>query len=354
MSQTFSVVMPVRNAGPYLDDAIQSILAQSRGDFEFIIGDDGSTDGSRERARDWARRDDRIRTVALSDCGLGPAGSSNLVAREAKYPIVARMDADDVSRSDRFERQLAALGAHPDAVLVGSLFDWIDAKGRLTRRRDRSVLIRAGCRSPFAHGSIMYRREAFERAGGYREHCNYFEDFDLFLRMARHGRVLIIPEPLFAYRYSKSSGRLAASEHRVEDALNYYFHCLEEYSPAAEQFPPERRHDERPISPTVIVSLGTQRLWSGHRPSILARLRERCDLGLDGPSVRALLWAIWAAASPGSLRACYRTTSRWRDVMAGRVVDDAGLYEWTPSVRIPRARTDVATRPELAEAIAAE
>ena len=78
--------MPVHNGLPHLDEAIESILVQTFDDFEFVIVDDASTDGSRERLRDWARRDGRIRLIELDD-KLGPAMSSDRAASEAKTPI---------------------------------------------------------------------------------------------------------------------------------------------------------------------------------------------------------------------------------------------------------------------------
>src|SRR3954447_9691746 len=91
-----SVVMPVRNALPYLDAAVESILGQTFRDFEFVILDDASTDGSTERLRHWASRDARIRLLEESR-NLGPVLSSERVARAARAPVVARMDADDIS-----------------------------------------------------------------------------------------------------------------------------------------------------------------------------------------------------------------------------------------------------------------
>ena len=100
-----SIVMPVKNAMPFLDVAIASIIDQSFADFELVIGNDGSTDGSTELLRDWAQRDPRIRLLERIDSG-GPVGSSNWVANAAKALIVARMDADDIALPHRLERQL--------------------------------------------------------------------------------------------------------------------------------------------------------------------------------------------------------------------------------------------------------
>src|SRR6185369_14969127 len=113
-----SVVMPVHNALPYLDAAVESILSQTFGEFEFVILDDASTDGSTERLRQWASRDPRIRLIE-EPRNLGPAGSSERVARAASAPIVARTDADDICYPTRLAEQLDVLGRFPDVGVVG-------------------------------------------------------------------------------------------------------------------------------------------------------------------------------------------------------------------------------------------
>src|SRR5438445_13136781 len=93
-SNLISVVMPVYNALPHLDAAVRSILDQDFSDFEFVILDDASTDGSTERLGEWAAADGRIRLLE-SERNLGPVGSSNLIVEQARAPLIARMDADD-------------------------------------------------------------------------------------------------------------------------------------------------------------------------------------------------------------------------------------------------------------------
>src|SRR6476660_134203 len=131
-----SVVMPVYNAVPFLDDSISSILEQSFRDFEFVILDDLSTDGSLARLREWAARDERIR-VHESDKRLGLSGSSNAVVAQARAAVVARMDADDSAHPRRRERQWRVIQSSPDVAVVGSLCNGIDSRGREVRPRDR-------------------------------------------------------------------------------------------------------------------------------------------------------------------------------------------------------------------------
>ena len=136
-----SVVMPVHNALPFLDESIGTIVNQTFTDFEFVIMDDGSTDGSERVLRAWEKKDDRIR-VFQSDHKLGLAGSSNLVVSKARGRLIARMDADDISHPDRLRRQREVFKSRDDVVVVGTLCEGIDAKGRPVRPRDRWRLVR--------------------------------------------------------------------------------------------------------------------------------------------------------------------------------------------------------------------
>lgn len=201
-----SVVMPVYNALPFLDQSINSILTQTFSNFEFVIFDDGSTDGSVERLRHWATRDSRIH-LHESKTRLGLSGSSNAVVANARAPIVARMDADDVAHPDRLKRQWEIIENRPDVAVVGTLCIGIDASGREVRPRDRWRLVRRSVYIPFPHGSAMFRREVFERVGGY-DDTLHGEDQILFLKMAAHGRVLTLPDVLYSYRYHTKNATL--------------------------------------------------------------------------------------------------------------------------------------------------
>src|SRR6266849_4896317 len=149
-----SVVMPVYNALPFLDESIRSILEQTLSDFEFVILDDASTDGSVERLREWSPRDGRIR-LHESRQRLGLSGSSNAVVAKARAPIVARMDADDIAHPDRLRRQWNIMESRPDVAVIGALCNGIDASGREVRPRDRWRLLRRSVFIPFPHGSAM-------------------------------------------------------------------------------------------------------------------------------------------------------------------------------------------------------
>src|SRR6266576_1910054 len=143
-----SVVMPVHNALPFLDQSIRSILEQTLTDFEFVILDDASVDGSVELLREWSLRDKRIHLYE-SKKRLGLSGSSNAVVAKARASIVARMDADDIAHPDRLRRQWNIIEGRPDVVVIGALCQGIDAGGRQVRPRDRWRLVRRSSHIPF-------------------------------------------------------------------------------------------------------------------------------------------------------------------------------------------------------------
>ncbi|MDQ3741509.1 MAG: glycosyltransferase family 2 protein, partial [Actinomycetota bacterium] len=288
-----SVVMPVRNARPYLDQSISSVLGQTFGDFELVIRDDGSTDGSREVLRAWARRDRRIR-LHEDDRPLGPAGSSNWVVAHSDAPFVARMDADDVAHPDRLRRQLAVLRAHADVDVVGALSDAVDQHGRRIRPPDRGMLARSSSHAPFEHGSMMFRRSAFERVGGYRERCAYWEDLDLLLRIARDGRIVVLPDVLYTYRYGGTSTRLTSDQELVEAALDLMFRCVAEHERAGSYEHLLAGGTPEQLLPRAIRAYGTLELWTGRTPSLVPRLLRRAEVRLDADTATSLVWTAWA------------------------------------------------------------
>lgn len=318
-----SVVMPVRDLAPFVDASIRSILDQSFRDFEFVILDDGSADGTTQILRDWQARDSRIRLFE-GETPRGPAGSSNFVVAHARGEIIARMDGDDIAHPDRLRRQLEALDRDPQACLVGTLWEGIDEKGRRVRPRDRSRLARFSAAAPFPHGSIMFRREAFERAGGYRAAADFWEDLDLYGRMARQGSLIVLPVALYQHRASGLSTRLTSERGAVEASVDRM------YRQALGRGAASGRRGR--MLPRVFVSLGSTYVWAGRRPRMLRRLLRRADLRLDTESAAILAWALWGAASPRTLRFCLAAAVRWRDRRMERRFADEAPVRWTPAL----------------------
>ena len=122
-----SVIMAVWNAQRYLGHCMRSIARQTVSNYEFIIVEDGSTDGSRRLLEQWARKDRRIRLIARENRGL--TRSLNEALATARGDYIARMDADDISLSNRFELQIDYLARHSDCVAVGGEVLLIDPEG---------------------------------------------------------------------------------------------------------------------------------------------------------------------------------------------------------------------------------
>jgi len=329
--EVISVVMPVHNALPYLDQAIESILNQSLSDFEFVILDDASTDGSTGRLLEWAAKDPRIKLVR-SARNLGVVASSNRVVEEASGNIIARMDADDVVHPHRLERQVAVLREHPEVGLVGTLSDTIDAKGRMLRGPEIWRVTRRSFQAPFPHGSITYRRELFERVGGYRAACEYWEDQDLYLRMARMGRIMVICEALYQVRHSPTSTRVASDQRRVELAVDLMYRSMSQLN-ASGSF--EHVLGGGPgvnsrIDPRVFISLGSLALWSGKKPHLFRRLLSRGRLRANAPSAAALVWTAWASLSPVTLRTFLKLLMRSRNRFVTTMTPEGDPIAWEP------------------------
>jgi len=200
--------MPVHNGAADVADAIESILKQTFKEFEFIVVDDGSTDGSGKILREYAERDKRIRLYSQGQSGL--IASLNKYCRVAAGKYIARMDADDISLPARLEKQFRFLEAHPEIGVLGTRIQDID-----THRTPiiewpvpsdpvvvRWFLFFGNC---VAHPSVMMRRDLLERMGYYRPDAIYVEDYDLWIRAAEITGLANLPEVLVQYRVSSTS-----------------------------------------------------------------------------------------------------------------------------------------------------
>jgi glycosyltransferase involved in cell wall biosynthesis len=331
--------MPVHNALPYLDEAIESILDQTFADFEFVILDDASTDGSTHKLREWASRDRRIRLLEVED-NLGPVLSSERAAQEAIAPIVARMDADDISHPDRLDRQIQVLRENSDVGLVACLCDLVDSGGRQIRGPDLWRLARRSWMAPFPHGAIMYRRGLFDRVGGYRRESELWEDQDLVTRMAAVAKIMVIPQPLYRVRQTAVSTRFTAGRERQERAIDSMYRQLPE--PGKDKF----SGNGKKVDPRVFLSLGSVILWSGGRPRLFTRLIRHGELSANPRILAAIAWTAWASASPRSLRTCLRMVAAGRNLIARSRIDLNAPFLWSQ----PAGNGSAAAKPPSTEA----
>lgn len=212
-SPLISVVLPVYNGEKYLHEAINSVLSQTFGDFELIVINDGSTDGTEAIVRSYT--DPRIRFVAQENTGIG--GALRYGCNLAGGTYIARMDADDICFPDRLARQKAYLDNNPGTVLVSSAVIYIDESGKTIGRSfpytsDGAIRKKLRTMNPVCHPGVMMRTEAYRNSTGYLA-LKFFEDHILWLSMAKSGKLHNFRFPLLYYRVlTDSVSRTISSE----------------------------------------------------------------------------------------------------------------------------------------------
>jgi glycosyltransferase involved in cell wall biosynthesis len=204
-----------------LDEAMVSLVDQTVRDFEINAVDDGSTDGTAPLLAQWAARDSRVRV--LSTPPLGIVSALNAAAGEARGAFLARMDADDIAATRRFDRQIELLGANPAMAACGTCIRYVprrlvrDGARRYERwvnsvvhpeEMERDLFVEC----PIPHPSVLMRRSAFAKVGGYRD-VDWPEDYDLVLRLWELGYELgKVPEVLLEWR--ERPDRLSRTDER--------------------------------------------------------------------------------------------------------------------------------------------
>lgn len=223
-----SLLMPCYNAAATLAAALQSLADQTLADYEGIAVDDGSTDQTGALLDAWAACDPRWRVLHLPHGGILPALNAGLEVCQA--PLVARMDADDLSHPQRLQKQAAYLDTHPETSVVGCLvagfpagqvrqgfrlyMDWLNSLVTDAEIR-REMFVEA----PLAHPSVMYRREVVAQVGGYQER-GWAEDYDLWLRLYLAGAGFAkIPETLLEWRECPERLTRTDSRYSLENFL---------------------------------------------------------------------------------------------------------------------------------------
>lgn len=245
--------MPVFNAARYLRTAVSSMLGQSFRDFELIAVNDGSTDRSGRILDEFAVLDGRVRVIHRPNTGI--VGALNDGLGEARAPLIARMDADDIAEPERLAAQYRYLVLHDECVGVGSAVHLIDTSGHRVKRLFRPLVhedilraLLAGDGGAMIHPAVMLRAEAVDRVGRYLPDAQHVEDMDLFLRLAALGRLANLPEFLLRYRvhptsvnFTRNAGRHAvklAVIERAHGARGLRFdpasvHCSDDWSDRA-------------------------------------------------------------------------------------------------------------------------
>ncbi len=216
-----SCVLPVYNGVTYLQSAVRSVLAQDYTDFELILIDDGSTDGTTDACRSIAAGDSRVKLIGQENIGIVASLNRGIASARGEY--VARMDADDICKLERFSRQVAFLDGHPDVVALGSRQNIIDSQGNFIHST-RGNVWRGGTHFPAAgitlcHPTVMFRRASFLKTKGYSEDFHAAEDYALWIEMSRFGRLAELQDFLLDYRVHSGSTSLVKLTLQRESCL---------------------------------------------------------------------------------------------------------------------------------------
>ncbi|HOG37735.1 MAG TPA: glycosyltransferase family A protein [Candidatus Woesebacteria bacterium] len=205
-----SVVMPVYNPGKYLVDAIDSILSQTFSNFEFIIVDDASTDGSWKIIKSFAKKDSRI--IAFKNkINLGVSLTSNIAISQARGKYIARMDSDDVSTPDRLQKQVDFLKNHPQIIVVGGQCAIVDENNQvvgfkkfpLTQNQIKDMIFWA---VPIQQGYMMVNTSLLPKNFTWYHPSKFSaEEVDLYFNLFKYGDFANLPDNLYFYRKISTS-----------------------------------------------------------------------------------------------------------------------------------------------------
>lgn len=209
--------MSVYNGAAYLRPAIESILAQTFADFEFLIVDDASTDDSVAIIESY--HDPRI-VLIRNEQNSGLAASLNRIIDQARGTYLARMDADDVSLPERLATQVTFLESHPDVVLVGSFAQIMNSSLLMRQPTTHDTLApHLLFRTSFIHPTVVFRRAfLMKHALRYDTAFRQTQDYELFTRIARIGTVANIPKVLLLYRQHEKQASHEKLANQIENA----------------------------------------------------------------------------------------------------------------------------------------
>ena len=191
-----SVIIPTYNRWPMVGEAVESVLAQASKDFELIVVDDGSTDGT---ARELASFATRLRLISQPRRGVSAARNAGVAGAQGRY--IAFLDSDDVWRRDKLAIQTAFMRQNPDCEISQTEEIWIRGAVRVNPRKKHhkpagDIFRRSLDLCLVSPSAVMMTRGLFERVGGFDERFPVCEDYDLWLRIALEHDVELIPIPL--------------------------------------------------------------------------------------------------------------------------------------------------------------
>jgi hypothetical protein len=202
-----TVLMPAYNAENYIREAIQSVLCQTFEDFEMLVIDDGSSDRTKQIVDEFS--DIRIKRISKAHEGISKTLNIGLYCSTGKY--IARFDADDICFPERLQYQVNFLESHPDHSLTGCDAAYIQEDGeylfqfKCMAHEHHEIIRKLYFYCPFIHSGVMFRKEDVIAAGGYPIHAHHFEDYLLWVKLAKKGKLHNIPKPLIKVRFNAKS-----------------------------------------------------------------------------------------------------------------------------------------------------
>jgi hypothetical protein len=246
--------MSVFNGECYLCEAVESILDQSFCNFEFIIIDDGSTDGSAAILNSYLRRDCRVQVYRQQNSGLIESLNRGLQHARGKY--IARMDADDIAIRERLMCQVEFMEDHPELAVLGGAVELINAQGKpigkyrapVTGQKLKSALLR-DC--ALSHPTVLMRSDALASVNGYREVVADAEDWDLWLRIAERFEIANLEKVVLKYRLHASQITVQKCRQQALSGLAARASALARRSGKADEL-----DSAREITPALLARLG--------------------------------------------------------------------------------------------------
>jgi acetyltransferase-like isoleucine patch superfamily enzyme/glycosyltransferase involved in cell wall biosynthesis len=232
-------LMPVKNGMPYLSETLASIEAQTYTDWEIIVWDNGSTDGTIEELHKWIPAKLPGKVITDEPMSLGDSLARLVEVCESEFCV--RIDADDINMPDRLEKQIAFMQDHPEVAVAGSQAKIIDSNGSLVGTSyevptcNSDIVNLMLVRNSLAHPTVIFRRSIILEIGNYRHQASWkgvnIEDYDLWLRVSANGHNLAnLDASLLHYRvHAKSTTQIAMSENKLAVAISQ---CIQENSSA--------------------------------------------------------------------------------------------------------------------------
>ena len=272
MQAKLSVLMSVYNGERFLREALDSILAQTFGDFEFIVVNDGSRDGSAALLDSY--RDPRLKVCHIENRGLPAA--LNFGLERCTADLVMRMDADDVAYPHRFAAQLEDWERAGRPEVFGSGADYIAEDGTalwsiampLDDAAIRAVILAPAGGLSLMHPTVLFKKDAVLACGGYDPFFRNGQDYDLWLRMTAHFRFGNSPRRLLKYRFQADSDTARAIRRNDGELhLGNWMRLLSQQK-------------------KLLIDAGEETRWHVNRDRIISELKRRCDIaGMEAEAV---------------------------------------------------------------------